>query len=282
MTRRSYFAVICFLLVPIFASAQDRQEPNGAGAASHPTDWRTFARDPGFEGGVWGGIIGGALGFLGAVLTVYWMSKTSRKDNRRQTVRELKKEFIYGSMLRSRLNAELLLCYDVGNRFSGKNFEDMYTDHALIAKEDYADVAVVLNLFRLLDDYKNAGHIDEVEARKEFGWIYTFWWEKVISVHSAGLENNPDWGPHIKRRDWLLVVDRPAAVAIISWKDLCKFLSGCLVIGGLFQLNILLAGFSMPIFRTRLREDPETSVIILIATIVMLIVCGYIGFFKRR
>jgi hypothetical protein len=203
MARAPYLAAICLVLLPLLASAKEKVEPPKSSESVQPL---SILQDRGFAGAVLGAVIGAILGSFGAtwaarhgaVLT----ARASREEVRRNIVRELHKEFVYGSKLRARLRAELLLFHDMQGKFRGKNFEDMYKGAMSI--EEYADVAAVLNMFRLLDEYKEAGHIDEAEAREAFGWIYGWWWKNVIEPYSVGLTNDPDWQPIISKRDWLL------------------------------------------------------------------------------
>lgn len=196
MSRISRLAAICFMLAPLFANAQEmpeRPQPDG-----RDIDWSDIEAKAAVA--VLGAIMGATIG-------AFMTSRINRASSRRQVLRELQKEFVYGDMLRPRLRAELLLFYDAEGKFKDKNFEDFYK--GAMTLDEYADVAAVLNLFRLLDDYKTAGHIDEAEARKAFGWIYRWWWEKVIEPHSKGLEDDPNWKPHVARRDWLLQIEAP-------------------------------------------------------------------------
>jgi hypothetical protein len=204
MAKTSYLAAICFVLLSLLVNAQENQKPTEQElpTSSQSVPVRDFLRDPGFEGAIWGGIVGGIIALVGGILAISLAGRAARKDSRRQIVRELQKEFVYGSMLRARLRAELLLFHDLHGKYKGQNFEALYK--GAMPLDEYADVAAVLNLFRLLNEYKEAGHIDEVEARAAFGWIYDWWWKNVIKPYSTGLEGNPDWQPHITKRDWLL------------------------------------------------------------------------------
>lgn len=198
---RIYLAAVCFfLLLSLPMNAQEGQKSNKQEppTSSQSPAVRAWLRDPGFEGAIWGAVVGGIITLAAGMMA----SRAARKDSGRQIVRELQKEFVYGSMLPARLRAELLLFHDVHGRYKGLNFEDLYK--GAMPLDEYADVAAVLNLFRLLNDYKEAGHIDEAETRAAFGWIYCWWWRNVIEPYSIGLEGDPDWEPHITRRDWLL------------------------------------------------------------------------------
>lgn len=198
--RIAFLAATCVVCVPLLANAQEKQDPAMADSAtnSQGQTWHSLPGDPGFVGAILGALLGGA----GSAIAVWLTTRATRKDSRRHIVRELHKEFVYGSMLRARLRAELLLFYDVEGKYKGKNFEELYKGG--LSLDEYADVAAVLNLFRLLNDYKIARHIDEEEARSAFGWMYCWWWKHVIVPHSVGLEDKADWVPHITRRDWLL------------------------------------------------------------------------------
>lgn len=199
MTLKVCVLAMCLITVPFLVDAQDKPETP---KPSEPSPSRSIFQDPGFVGAIVGAFLG-AFATLGATqLGVFLSAKTGQNESRRQIVRELQKEFVYGSMLPARLRAELLLFHDVHQQFKGKNFEELYK--GAMPLEQYADVAAVLNLFRLLSDYKEADHIDEAEARAAFGWIYRWWWTNVIEPYSKGLQNNPDWAPHVTRRDWLL------------------------------------------------------------------------------
>jgi hypothetical protein len=202
----------------------------GVGEAANPAasdKSHSILSDPGFDGAILGGIVGAILAGIGAIISArqgaFITIQAVRVDSKQGLVLELLKEFVYGSMLKSRLNAELLLHYDTRGRFNKTiiaaennatrqqntaaqqieklNFEDLYKGAMSI--EEYADVAAVLNLFRLLDDYKNANRINADEAKKAFGWIYKWWWDNIVEPRRHGLENNADWAPHITKRDWL-------------------------------------------------------------------------------
>jgi hypothetical protein len=134
-------------------------------------------------------------------LTAQFLSEL-RQARQRDIIRELEKEFVYGEKLLARLRAERALYPIESSIYKEKNFQDLYRGEMEI--EIYADVASVLNLFRLLNSYKEAGDIDVTEARRAFGWIYTWWQTKVITHYSKGLENNPDWAPHLKKHEWLM------------------------------------------------------------------------------
>jgi hypothetical protein len=189
---------------PLLANTQEKQKSSKHETATtsliEPV--RRFLGDAGFEGAIWGALVGGAISLVGGMLAVGLTTRATRKDSRRQIVRELQKDFVYGNVLPARLRAELLLFHNPQDKYKGKNFEDLYK--GAMPLNEYADVAAVLNLFRLLNDYKESGHIDEDEARSAFGWIYCWWWRRVIAPYSVGLEHDPDWGPHIAKRDWLL------------------------------------------------------------------------------
>jgi hypothetical protein len=204
MSRITCLVPICFVCGPLLTNAQEKRESSKpeVSTSSQTELARRFLGDAGFEGAIWGAMVGGIITLLGSILAVRLTSRAARRDSGSQIVRELQKEFVYGSLLPARLRAELLLFHDVHGKYRGKNFEDLYKGAMPLA--EYADVAAVLNLFRLLNDYKEAGHIDEIEARAAFGWIYAWWWKNVIEPYSIGLESNPDWQPHITKRKWLL------------------------------------------------------------------------------
>jgi hypothetical protein len=94
-----------------------------------------------------------------------------------------------------------IVAADGGSEFKDWNFNRMYREMKI---EQYADIASVLNWFRLLNSYKEAGEIDVTEARRAFGSIYSWWWTNVIQHYSRGLENDPDWQPYLKKYGWLL------------------------------------------------------------------------------
>jgi hypothetical protein len=125
-----------------------------------------------------------------------------RWARQRSILRELEREFVFGERLPARLRAERALHPIEKSAFKEQNFEDMYRGGMTV--DQYSDVAAVLNLFRLLNSYKEAGDIDADEARRSFGWIYSWWWTKVIEPYSKGLTNDPDWMPHLKKHEWLL------------------------------------------------------------------------------
>jgi hypothetical protein len=128
-----------------------------------------------------------------------------RREQQRKTLREIEKEFVYGTKLLARLRAERTLYPIENNTFKDKNFQDLY--RGAMELETYTDVASVLNLFRLLNSYKESGDIDADDARRAFGWIYKWWWTKVIQHYSRGLTEDPDWAPHLKKHEWLLESD---------------------------------------------------------------------------
>lgn len=130
--------------------------------------------------------------------TMSELHRLKKKD----VIRDLEMDFVYGAKLAPRLRAERALYPIESSSYKTKNFRDLYREAMGI--EAYADVAMVLNLFRLLNSYKEADIIDPNDARRSFGWIYKWWWEKIIQHYSQGLQDDPDWAPHLKRHDWLL------------------------------------------------------------------------------
>jgi hypothetical protein len=123
-----------------------------------------------------------------------------RRERQRYALRELEKEFLYGAMLAPRLRAGRRLHPIEKSDFKDWNFNKMYREMAI---EHYADIAAVLNWFRLLNSYKEAGDIDVSEARRAFGWMYKWWWTNVLEHYSKGLDSDPDWQPYLKKHDWL-------------------------------------------------------------------------------
>ena len=69
--------------------------------------------------------------------------------------------------------------------------------------DEYSTVAAALNLFRLLNSYKETGRSTS-STRLAFGWIDTWWRDNVVQPRSKRLETSKDRRPHLAKQDWLL------------------------------------------------------------------------------
>lgn len=142
-------------------------------------------------------IVALVAGIVGAVLT----QRFSVGESKRQRLRDLQRDFFAGSMLEPRLRAERMFITRK-EEFQGLNLKQMF--EGKLCMDQYKDVAVVLNVFRLLRAYKESHYIDEADARKQFGWAYAWWWENVFQPYTVRMEDERDWEPHIRKQEWLL------------------------------------------------------------------------------